>query len=353
MENDFESTLPPIDPWPIGDDLGMRAAIHMLKHSLETGKNDSAYVQFDSVRPTRAMLGDIYKATYEGNQKRQVLKASKGVVLHMFDGPTQSSFLERVMRGMKARMPEKKNRDSPISSRIVLYLLNSIQSELNSYNGLTGDRPRELIMAAGYVCVAFGYSLRGNEAFWVDADRLIKHIELGREDPNIPHIVVPILGKFKGEDGDRMHLLPIASKSASGIEFRYWIELAATVVKSERKTKCPLFCDRDGYILSSSHIEDVLHPILEELQQEQDPDLKNLIPNGLNVREKFRCYRSFRRGASSQATDNNVKEQTITLVNRWHSFESGKGKEPTFDMLNHYIAGADTRKRQLSFSASL
>lgn len=191
----------------------MKAAIHMLEHTLESGKNDPTYVQFYSVRPTRAMLADVFSATFAGNEKRQVLKAHKGTVLHMFDGPTQSTFMERVMQGMKARMPEKKNRDAPISSQIILYILDAIQTELDTFDSVTGDRPRDLIMAAGYVCVAYGYSLRGNEAFWVDADRIIKHIDLGRNDPDIPHIVIPILGKFKGEDGDRMNPVSVLDRT--------------------------------------------------------------------------------------------------------------------------------------------
>ena len=63
-------------------------------------------------------------------------------------------------------------------------------------------------MCAGYLAVTYVYGLRGNEGFWVDADRLRSGIELGRAatEDTPSHVVVSLLGRFKGEDGDRMHV---------------------------------------------------------------------------------------------------------------------------------------------------
>ena len=57
-------------------------------------------------------------------------------------------------------------------------------------------------MAASYICVVYGYSLRGYEGFWVDCNRLIKHIHVGKFDSRALHVTVDALGRFKSEDGD-------------------------------------------------------------------------------------------------------------------------------------------------------
>ena len=66
----------------------------------------------------------------------------------------------------------------------------------------------------------YGYSLRGgNEGFWVDASRLRANMHLGAVDNTreTPHVCVALLGCFKGEDGDRMHVFPLANVTSSGI----------------------------------------------------------------------------------------------------------------------------------------
>ena len=76
---------------------------------------------------------------------------------------------------------------------------------------------RELLMAASYICIAYGYSLRGHEAFWIDCDHLLRFIHVSKADTRVPHVIVDALGRFKGKDGDRMHLFPLVNKTRSGI----------------------------------------------------------------------------------------------------------------------------------------
>ena len=39
-----------LGPWPLGDDQGFQTAIEILRASQKKGKNDTNYVQFDTVR---------------------------------------------------------------------------------------------------------------------------------------------------------------------------------------------------------------------------------------------------------------------------------------------------------------
>ena len=95
------------------------------------------------------------------------------------------------------------------------------------------------------------------------------------------------MGRFKGEDGDRMHLLPLINVTQSGIRIRVWWERLVGLLKTEERTNCPEFCDEEGYMLSSSSIESVFHPILEEIQYHRDRILADSIPSGLDVKEHY------------------------------------------------------------------
>ena len=72
-------------------------------------------------------------------------------------------------------------------------------------------------------------SLRGPEVVQLDLAGIRNHIQAGRDgilpdkplDPgtdliNAPYIYIALIGKFKGENGVREHLVPVASESMSG-----------------------------------------------------------------------------------------------------------------------------------------
>ena len=44
-----------------------------------------------------------------------------------------------------------------------------------------------------------------------------------------PHVMVAMLGHFKGETGVDQHLISLASKSVSGLKTQWWIDKLATV----------------------------------------------------------------------------------------------------------------------------
>jgi hypothetical protein len=90
---------------------------------------------------------------------------------------------------------------------------------------------REFFKVGAAIALATCGSLQGNEVFMLDLNRLRKHIGLGKEgtlpkDPmkagtdlsQAPHIIIPLLGEFKGELGYSYHLMSLASTTSSGIE---------------------------------------------------------------------------------------------------------------------------------------
>jgi len=342
--------LDTMEPWPVSDREGMGMAIMMLEKSLEKGRNDGTYMQYDTCRKLRSAAFNVFSATTQGNSKRFAMKSKDGRVAHMFQGSTQSLLMERFALGMKSRMPQKSKRNKALVAEVVADLLNRMEEELVDPE-TSPERKRELSMAGGYIAVTFGYSLRGNEGFWVDAERLVASLHLGRAAGNDGHVVISLLGRFKGEEGDRMHVFALANVTRSGIRIRAWLERVARLLQTERKTQCPAFCDEEGYMLSSSDIEGVFHPYLKEMQEEDR--YAELIPRGLTVEENYLCFRSFRRGAEVTALNQKVEQTVIEFVHRWSKFEKSQGKVPGFNMLEHYAEGARMRPTQILFSASL
>ena len=98
-----------------------------------------------------------------------------------------------------------------MTSIIVHYILKDMEIEFAAPE--TGNDCRRLgILTGEYLVNTFGYSLQVNERFFVDADRLCQHIEVGKTSGRSPHLVVPLLEGFKREDGYIMHVLPIEKK---------------------------------------------------------------------------------------------------------------------------------------------
>ena len=78
-------------------------------------------------------------------------------------------------------------------------------------------------------------------------------------------MLVAVMGIFKVEDGDKMHILILVNITLLGIRIRMWLERFVALLKREGKTNCPSFCDMEGYMLSSADIDSVFQTILEEI----------------------------------------------------------------------------------------
>ena len=326
----------------------MVVAMMMLEKSREKGRN-ADYKQFGTIRQLRTTFSNIYGGSVEVRVENGVLKSRKGEVLHLHDDPMQSFFIERFVLGLQNRMPVESKRDSPLLGHVVAGMLKEMERELLR-EGLPAKRRRFLTMAGGYMAVTYSYSLRGNEGFWVDGDRLVEHIQLGKsKGEDIPHVIVALLGRFKAEGGDRMHVFTLANETSSGVRNRFWLEKVVRIFRRERKKNCPAFCDEAGFMLSAKDIEGVMHPILRKLQKTKE--YSNDIPNKLEIEKTYRCYRSFRKGAENTALRNGVNEKTINFVHRWSMMEERRGALPGFNMLSHYADGVAQRPTMLKFTA--
>jgi hypothetical protein len=216
-----------------------------------------------------------------------------------------------------------------LEGAVVKALLDLIEEELN-------DDPDEaefrwLVTVGAYIAVTYVASLRGNEGFMLDLHALRKWFPEGKDD-ELSYIVLPLLGRFKGEEGERQHLFPVVSVTRSGINVRKWIAALIVVREKEGRVDGPAFCDTEGYVVSSREVDAKFRDLATTLQIRR-PDL---IRPETDVMAEISIARSLRRGAQSMAYAYNVSKSDQDVVNRWQQKERAKGRDPNRPMRARY-----------------
>ena len=153
----------------------------------------------------------------------------------------QLALMEVFAKDMNWRIPEDLGFNKPVNYLVVNYILNHTKHYWVMPDTEAG-RQRKQLMTVAYISVTYGYSLRGYRGFWVYCQRLIDGIHIGKYDRRETHVFVSVMGRFRGEDRYRMHLLPLIHVTQSGIRIRMWLERLVALLKSEGRTNCPEFC---------------------------------------------------------------------------------------------------------------
>ena len=168
-------------------------------------------------------------------------------------------------------------------------------------------------------------SLRGPEVFFLDLASLREHIGLGRNgvipaNPLkagvdlvlAPHVVVTLIGEFKGKQGTHKHKIALASNTMSGINMRWWLEQLVEARQQKGCRKGPAFGDRQGRVAWLSEYDGMMLPLLERIQ-ETDP---NLIAPSDEVEKNYSFFHSFRRTATGRARAMGLDYSLQNAMNR-------------------------------------
>lgn len=204
------------------------------------------------------------------------------------------------MKGMHKRMGDTTKPDKAISLDILHAVMRLLEQNWE-------DNPHDrfaLALEGYFYLIAFCWGLRGEEVPLSDLNGMLKHWDEGGQHSK-PHVVVSLLGRFKGETGIGYHILPIIATTPSGLEPRKWIGRLLTLYRERGINHGPIFCNRLGHRINASDIEQKFLERLEMLQEAR-PDL---IPDGIEVAEEYGIYRSFRRGSTSTAVNPRVKKR--------------------------------------------
>jgi hypothetical protein len=337
--------FPPLGPFPVSDSLGMSVAVAMLLKSLEPGRYSPRYQQFETVRKLRAGFSNIYMASREGVHCLHTVGGDKAKYQLTYS-PTQSQWFERFSQGCVRRMGQEVRQDWAIPLPVMHGMMELLEDEWSKATELVVQEQVESLGA--FALIALCGSFRGSEVFLMDLHGLRKCMEdtqrLGRD-----HVVVPLLGRFKGEQNSRYHLSPLASVTSSGLQVRVWVERLIEVREKAGRVRGPAFCDRAGGVAGSQAYDAGFVERLLELQAARP----ELIPQEVDIGEQFGLSRSFRRGSTSVARTRGLDDKYVELINRWRTVESARGHQPSLPMRDHYSDIAIMVPEMVKYSLAL
>lgn len=335
-----------------GRQVGFGEAVLILWQSLQKGKNAETHQQFDSVRKIRSLAANLKGARSDRAHEGVGFKDG-GKVFTLTRCQTDSVFFSSFMKGCEKRMGRTIKQDAVISVKLLLkLLLDNLQMEFINGNTDRGRR-RSIVMLGSALVIGFCGALRGNEIFLVEGTQLCAYQSRGRMHEK-PHVIIPMMGRFKGETGERNILRVLVPVTKSGIQIRRWVERLIKLLEDEGRndtaTPGPAFCDESGFVLSYSMMNGWFHDEMVKVQQAHP----EIIPNDLDVVEVYNLYRSLWRGATSRATALNYSETVINLNNRCRrTTQSNKGKGGLMKMSQLYVEVTLVLEGLLEFSASL
>ena len=337
-----------LGPWPVDDNQGFQTAIEMLRASQKEGRNDKAYVQFDTVRKIRSSYSTIHENSANGGASLPCFKGDHGNTFVMNNGSTDTRLFRKFMLGLERRMGRFQNMG--ISVEVLVAMMENYKIKLVD-RGSTNDRKRMIIMCATAYVILFCGALRGGEVLLVEGSELVRRLAEGRNHLKLPHVVVPLMGRFKGENGERNLMLCLVRVTKNGIQIRRWVERLGNLLTVENRSKWsgPAFCDDDGMVLERWKMNAELYKALNKVQAER-PDL---ISNDVNIDETYSIHRSFRRGATTRAREAKVPKDVIELNNRWSKVQRKSGGMPRLPMTELYTEIKQALASFLRFSGAL
>jgi hypothetical protein len=133
-----------------------------------------------------------------------------------------------------------------------------------------------------FLVAGFGLGLRGEEVVKIDIAGFMTFFEAGRDHAS-PHVMIPLLGRFKDEIGERWHLLPIAWKSRSGIKVGSWASCLLTLLLERNRRHGFVFADKKGKQTKASTLEPCFYEQLKWVRVRY-PDL--FAPN-VNIEDDY------------------------------------------------------------------
>ena len=270
-------------------------------------------LQFDTVRKLQTAASHVHEASAAAsNSTSHTFRTLQGKSFTNSSCPTQSRCFVKCMEGLLHRMGKQTKSNMGLDYKVLHLILNGYEAELMDVS-VTQARKRWVAMCGAFFLLGFVLSLRGNEGFMVEAHGLISHFNYGTEESEeTPFILIPLLGRFKGEEqGEHWHLQMSAAQTASGFKVRKWVERLVNILQLENYVLGPAFCNVNGQSLIPSDIDEEFQIQLEQIQILHP----NLIEPSLNVREWFSIYRSLRRGSTARVGELDVSDAVTNLHN--------------------------------------
>jgi hypothetical protein len=334
-------------PLPMDDHCGYEVAMQMVSSSLESGRYSASHKQWDTVRKLRSSYSNQVRAARSANSHTMSLADDKGTSYQRIAlDPCGSLWFQRFLLGCKKRMGQDWRPNQAIGVELMRELLSHCERQAMSTEDVKVKHTWTL--AGGYYCICFVLSLRSPEGLMTDLEGLI--LFFAREKVNV---IVPLLGRFKGEHHAKQHLLLSKAVTGSGINVRLWVERILAVHRSLRRIKGPAFINNEGEQSTTSDMNELFVESLISIYDRR-PDMFGYdIESAADLQDKFNVFRSFRRGSESRAVAMKVSEADRYVVNRWKRKETAGAGRVGHSIDQHYVDIALVNEAFLRYTAAM
>jgi len=321
---------PPLGPFPLGDTLGYGLAIEMMLRSLSVGKQITGHVGFDTVRKQRSAYTGVWRSAASGQSINKIVSGNASKKMMISSCPAYTLWMEHFVKGLEKFMGRATIPDLALDMKVMVAVMNNLEIEWNQKTDLAERRDicfLGLFLIAGVVA-----GLRGYEIMFMDLFGLISKQYRGRDHKTHPHIIVPLLGRFKGLTGERLidFTLPLITKS--GFQPAIWIDRVVEVHMREGRKNGPVFVNTAGRPCRSNFCENRFIEMLEQVRLEQP----ELIDKDLDLLELVGVSRTLRRTSNTKARLENLSDSVIDRWNRWRKVERSRSGEANLEMRERY-----------------
>jgi hypothetical protein len=322
----------------------MSLAIEMLMYSVCAEGRIKDYIQFDTMRKLRSTFSRSWDSSPTGILEGSAFSRGTGKV-RMTSCPSQSQWFTDFLLGAQDCMGYDTKKQLALTIKAIVKMLELVKQDLDDRE----DEEVALLTRFGaLVAILTGASLRGHEGLYLDIAATKAHIGDGKdgvvpekfskkrilsedEIMALPSVCICLIGKFKGETGERYHSIVLANESQSGLAIRWWVEAVIALCESEGRKKGFVFDESEDSPPDTAEYNALFRQYLQRLQ-DFHPDL-------FSPKEDVTRYgisRTLRKSAVTRAGKAGLSETELSAVNRWRTAEKAKGTRPKHNMLTHY-----------------
>jgi hypothetical protein len=253
----------------------------------------------------------------------------KGQYKRFSTDPCSSFWFYRFIEGARIRMGQDWRPNKALSIDLFLATLESAKLKITEAVSIR-DKNRWIVFHA-YVVVCYTCSLRGCEGFLLDLAGLNRKFAAGGNK----YVVIALLGRIKGETGDRDHLLPCVPVTSSVIDVKASVARLIEFKRSRGLVGGPAISDVAGNVLFHQALNNSLLEVLEELFDSHRELFAPSISAKDILRQRVQVYRTLQRTSDTRALNQKVSPSDIDVVNRWKAVERADGNRPHRPMRQH------------------
>jgi hypothetical protein len=342
---EMPSITPPMGPFPLTDECGMKAAIAMLDRSLDPGRYANQ-VQYGTFRKVRSTITNVIQAGVGGLEDS--VGAYQRNKVWVTKAATQKFWFARFMEGLHKRVGEIRMPDKILRIEEIHAIHRVLEREFaHAKTRLDRKRISEIgTWIIGGICTG----LRGEEMLLVDlfgtaksADRFMKRNALD------PHFKFIILGRTKGvqEDGHKFAIPCVRETEGTHLKPGIWVERLLEVKKELGQTHGKLF-QRSLRKPKLCEFEDDFYRVIERVQ-----DTTDLIASDVDVRSEYGLPRTTRRSATAHARNLRLPKDLMDAIHRWGKEMNASTGVPRLDMQDTYTTIDSISPLILEFSRGM